>query len=147
MDEIIVRYLHFISIIFTASMLIMQNFFISKTLSISLLKKLSSIDLFYGIAAIMNLVTGLLLWLVVGKPEAFYSQNPIFYTKISIFIVIGLLSILPTLFFLKHRKTTNHEIHVPQNIMLYKRYELVLLLLLPLTAVCMAKGIGLGFLN
>jgi uncharacterized membrane protein len=44
-------------------------------------------------------VAGGLLWFTVGKDASFYSSNPIFHIKVTLFFIAGGLSIYPTLFF------------------------------------------------
>src|SRR5690606_32229078 len=96
----------------------------------------------YGLGAMITLSFGLLLWLVVGKPAAFYSSNPIFIAKVGLFVVVGLMSIYPTVFFMKNRNNTAAIITLPKTLLITKRLELLFLTVLPLLAVLMARGIG-----
>ena len=88
---------------------------------------------------------GLTLWFGgYGKPTEFYSQNPIFHLKLSLFVGIGLLSIYPTVFFIKNRKgLPDEKIRLPKSLFWMIRFELILLFLIPILAGMMAKGIGL----
>lgn len=108
------------------------------------LARLAKIDAIYGIAALTLLIAGLILWLAsVGKPAVFYSKNWIFHAKISLFITVGLLSVYPTVFFIKSRKgDPETTIKVPGAVFMCLRLELLLLLIIPLLAGLMAKGIG-----
>lgn len=138
MEEIAFRYLHFLGILALTSMLVAENILISKEVTCSGIKKLSVIDGLYGVSAGVTLVAGLVLWLYVGKPKEFYSGNFIFHIKIGLFFLIALLSIFPTVFFLKNRKKVDESIPVPGPVILIVRLQLVLLLALPLLAVLMA---------
>jgi putative membrane protein len=61
-----------------------------------------------------------------------------------LFVIIGLLSIYPTVFFIKKRKGNPTElVTIPKSIFLMIRLELVLVFTIPLLAGLMAKGIGL----
>lgn len=144
MEELVVRYFHFLGIICLASMLVCQNILLSKQLSGGQLRKLAVIDALYGVSALVILATGLSMWLFVGKPSEFYSQNMVFHIKFTLFLLVALLSIIPTIFFLKNRKTTESEKAVPSKIILFKRLELIVLIVIPLLAVLMARGIGLS---
>lgn len=144
MDEILVRFAHFIGIIVLASMLITENILVRKTLPQNTVQLLARVDGIYGVGAVITLIAGLLLWLAVGKPAPFYSGNPVFHFKLTIFVVVGIMSLVPTFFFAKHRKFEGVELIVPRHILIIKRIELVLLLMLPLLAVLMARGVGLG---
>jgi putative membrane protein len=87
---------------------------------------------------------GLTLWFSgVGKPAVYYSKNWIFHTKITSFLMVGLLSIYPTIFFIKNRKGNPEEVvAVPKSIFWMLRFELTLLLIIPLLAGLMARGVG-----
>jgi putative membrane protein len=144
MEEIWVRYAHFISIMVLTSTLLLENVLIAKTLSAASVRKLALIDGIYGLAAFCVAISGVLLWMSVGKPKEFYSTNPIFHTKLALFVLVAVLSVLPTIFFLKHRKTSQMEIVLPNYVITIKKLELVILIFIPLCAVMMARGIGLA---
>ena len=80
----------------------------------------------------------------IGKPAAFYSSNPVFHTKLTLFLIIGIVSIYPSVFLGKNRKgEQSEEVVIPSALVWSVRVELLLLLLLPLLATLMAKGIGI----
>ena len=142
--ELFLRYLHFISIFTIAGVLTAEHLLLKKRLTRKEIRKLSQIDAVYGLAALSLLAAGLTLWLGgVGKPTEFYSGNPVFHFKLTLFVLIGLLSIHPTVFFIKQSKgNPQEEIPIPQSIFWMLRIELLLLLIIPLLAGIMAKGIG-----
>jgi len=144
--EIILRYLHFISIFAIVGSLVSEHVLLKREMRRSELNQVARIDAVYGLAAITLLAAGLILWLgSIGKPAEFYSKNWIFQIKISFFIVIGLLSIYPTIFFIKNRKGNTDEIvKIPQTIFWMLRLELILVFIIPLLAGLMAKGTGLS---
>jgi len=144
MEELFIRYLHFVGLILLASMLVAENLLLAKSLDSPAVRKLAIIDGVYGFSAVITLGAGLLLWLGVGKPAEFYSANPLFHIKMTLFVLVALLSVYPTFFLLKHRNTTLAELSVPASVIRVKRVELVLLLVIPLLAVLMARGVGLG---
>lgn len=142
--EIILRYIHFISIFVIVSCLVSEHLLLKKELSRNSISRLARIDAVYGIAALTLLTAGLTLWLgSIGKPSVYYSKNWIFHTKISFFLLVGLLSIYPTIFFIKNRKGNPEElIQVPKAVFMMLRLELLILFIIPLLAGLMAKGIG-----
>ena len=142
--ELLIRYVHFIGIFSLSGMLISQNLLVAKQVNNGTLRKLIIADGIYGFSALIILVAGLSLWFWVGKPSSFYSGNPIFHAKLSIFVVVGLLSVIPTTFFIGNRKNNAALIDIPGYVILVKRLELCLLLLIPLFAVLMVRGIGLN---
>jgi putative membrane protein len=142
--EIFFRYLHFISIFAIVGSLVSEHLLLKRELSRAEIKRLSIVDAVYGIAVVILLIAGLTLWFGgVGKPAEFYSKNWIFHTKITLFVVIGLLSIYPTIFFIKNRKGDQQEIvSIPKSIFWMLRMELMLLFIMPLLAGLMARGVG-----
>ena len=142
--EILLRYIHFISIFAIVGSLVSEHLLLKKMLTRPEIGRLSRIDAVYGIAALSLLTAGLTLWLgSFGKPAQFYTKNWIFHTKITLFAVIGILSIYPTIFFIKNRKgNPDEKIEIPKSIFWMLRFELMLLFIIPLLAGLMAHGIG-----
>lgn len=143
--ELILRYFHFVSIFAIVGSLISEHLLLKPLLSRKEINRISRIDGIYGLAVLTLLAAGLTLWFGgFGKPTEFYSRNPVFHLKLSLFIGIGLLSIYPTVFFAKNRKGNQEEIlSVPKAIFWMIRLELLLAFLIPILAGLMAKGIGL----
>ncbi|MEQ9210339.1 MAG: DUF2214 family protein [Pseudomonadales bacterium] len=144
MTEILVRYAHFLGIIVFASLLVAEHILVKGKLSDQDLKRVLIIDAAYGVSALFVLIAGLTLWLWVGKPAEFYNANPVFHAKFGIFILMAIISIYPTCFYLKNRKMTGGFLEVPKAVVNAIRLESLLLVLIPLLAVFMAKGYGLG---
>lgn len=142
--EITLRYLHFISIFAIVGSLVSEHLLLKKELTRAEVTRLSRIDAVYGLAALTLLTVGLTLWLGgFGKPTVFYSKNWVFHLKITLFAIIGLLSIYPTVFFLKNRKGNQQDIvQIPKSIFWMLRFELLLLFIIPILAGLMAKGVG-----
>ncbi len=140
--DILIRYLHLFAVLVLAGTLIIENIAIAKTVGKEDIRQLLKVDAVYGLSAIIVLLCGLALWLWVGKPSAFYNSNPIFHAKLSLFVLVGLLSIYPTVFFMKQRKTDSDTIAVPAGVVRVLRIELALLAVIPLLAFLMARGIG-----
>jgi putative membrane protein len=142
--EIFLRYVHFLSILLIAGTLVAERVLLKPEMTRAELNKLSQVDLIYGLAALSLVGAGLTLWLgSIGKPAVFYTNNWIFITKISLFVVVGLLSIYPTIFFLKNRKGNASEVvTIPKIISGMVTFEIIILLILPLLAGLMARGIG-----
>jgi putative membrane protein len=142
--EITLRYLHFVCIFAIVGSLVSEHLLLKKELTRKEILRLSKIDAVYGLAAMLLLIVGGTLWLgAFGKPTEFYSQNWIFHTKLTLFIIIGLLSIYPTVFFIKNRKGDSAELIKTPNVIFWMlRVEIALLFVIPLLAGLMARGIG-----
>lgn len=142
MADVLVRYLHFIGIFCIVGSLVSEHLMLAPRLTRAQIRKLAIIDSVYGLGAILVLGAGFLLWFVVGKPASFYTQNWVFHFKVTLFVVMGLLSIYPTLFFRRNQKGDGDVVEVPKQVVMLIRLELLLLMLIPLLAVMMARGIG-----
>jgi putative membrane protein len=142
--EIILRYVHFISIFAIVASLISEHLLLKKELTRQELDRLSRIDAVYGIAAVVLVAVGVTLWLgSIGKPAVYYTKNWIFLTKLGLFSLVGILSIYPTVFFIKSRKGSSEEkVRIPTAIFWLLRIEILLLFVIPLLAGLMARGVG-----
>lgn len=144
MEDLYIRYIHFLGIILLSATLFYELTSFSRTLTNTQLKKLLWIDALLGISAVIVLISGGLLWGSFGKPSGFYTKNPIFHIKLTIFFLIAIISIFPTWFLLKNRKSTEAVISPPSYVLHIIKVEATLLIAIPLLAVLMARGIGLA---
>lgn len=140
MTEIFFRYLHFIGIMSLAATLVAQHLIISSEMTKQQLKKVTFLDLIYIISAVLTLIGGLALWLWVGKDASFYSTNWVFHLKLSIFVLIVLLAIYPTMFFRKSKNSTAEIIKLPKVIIMLIRMQLALIFIMPFIGALIAKG-------
>jgi putative membrane protein len=143
--EIILRYLHFICIFAIVGSLVSEHLLLKAQLTRKEIARIAIIDAIYGMAAVSLIVVGVTLWLgSFGKPSVYYTKNWVFHMKLTCFLLVGLLSIYPTVFFVKQRKGDPEEIvAIPKSIFWMLRFELTLLFIIPLLAGLMAHGIGL----
>src|SRR6202045_2619188 len=72
-------------------------------LTLSSARRLQVTDLVLGIAAGALLIIGLLRVFFFEKGADYYFHSHAFLTKLSLFVVVGLLSIIPTMEFLSWR--------------------------------------------
>lgn len=77
---------------------------IRQELSLASARRLQVTDLVLGIAAGALLVVGLLRVFFFEKGADYYFHSHAFLTKFSLFVVVGLLSIIPTVEFLSWRR-------------------------------------------
>ena len=76
----------------------MKNLFLERNCLISANKLYRWIiaDVVYGLAGVAILVTGILRVKYFGQGGDFYTGNPVFWIKVSLYILVGLLSLYPT---------------------------------------------------
>jgi len=112
-------------------------------LSSAMAGRIASIDLWYGILAAAVLVLGFCRAVFAAKGWGYYSHNAFFWAKLGTFAAVGLLSLPPTLSFMRWRKfalqPSDGDI---QRIRGYLHLELALFMLLPIFAAAMARGYG-----
>jgi putative membrane protein len=143
-----VAYLHYLSIFALFALLSIEHVLFKAPLDLSRARSLMLTDLAYGICAVLVLATGIARMLWFGKGTAYYMSNSLFHAKVGLFILVGVLSILPTLVFIKWRKTVKAgQVPEPsvQQVHLVTwsiRLELLALLFIPLLATLMARGYG-----
>jgi len=109
---------------------------------------LARADAFFGMISGLVLATGALRAVFGLKGWSFYAHNPAFWVKISLFALVGLLSIVPTKAFLRWRKAKreNAAFRVPEAEWQRSRrmvlVEMHLVALIPLAAVIMSRGLA-----
>jgi len=140
----IFRLLHLVAVFAFAGALVIENIAIKPDISGEDARNLAKVDAVCGLSALLLVVFGLTLWFGVGKPSSFYSANPIFAVKLGMVVLMGLLAVASAPFFRRHRHSEAETIAVPRYLQLALRFQLVLLLLIPLLAMLMARGIGLS---
>lgn len=143
--NIIVAYLHYLSLMLSFAALTLEALILKMELSLQDAWKIVIADVVYGISVVSLLATGVLRVLYFGKGRDYYLHNPFFYIKLSIFLVVGLLSIYPTISFIKWIKDLQQN-QAPQleelklNRLLWLiRGELIGFVLIPLLAATMAR--------
>ena len=146
--EIIVAYLHFVALIGTASLLVGEAVMCRPGLQGAALHRLKFVDIGYFSFAIAALLTGAMRVFWGAKGSAYYLANPVFHTKVGLFVAIALLSIMPTRRFIQWSKAARADAQfVPDALSLRSvrnvlRLELVVLAALPLLATLMAHGVS-----
>jgi putative membrane protein len=109
---------------------------------------LARIDLAYGLIAGAVLCFGLARVFWGARESGFYMENPVFWLKLGLFLLIALVSIRPTMTFIRWRRLARAGGGAPPatEIATTRRWVLLqagLLLALPIFAALMARGIGL----
>lgn len=144
----IFAYLHFLAAFGIVSTVFYVWLTFNRNLTYIEARNIQRCDRWYGIFAAVILVVGFLRVYRFEKGSDFYLSNPFFFVKVGLFIVIGLLSIYPTVKFLAWRKHTQQNMPPSisdkefSSISLVLNLELSLLLVLILAASLMAKGIS-----
>ena len=105
-------------------------------------------DIVYGIAGIALLISGIYRVIKFGQGSEFYTHNPIFWTKIVVFALVGSLSLYPTITYilwaipLSKGKLPDVNANLVARLRLIINIELFGFSLIPFFASLMARGIG-----
>lgn len=143
----IVAFIHFLAGFGVIAAVLIERVLLKQKLSPAEAKRLRLIDGVYGLSALLVLGVGFLRVFYFEKGSAFYFSNPMFHLKLSLFIVVGLLSIYPTVRFMKWKKLFkgNNILKLEdrefRNIKRILNIEIGLLVLLLFAASLMARGL------
>ena len=142
-------FLHFLAVFGVFATVFLQWQTMSPAPSRAEALRIQRCDRWYGMFALMLVVVGLLRVYYFEKGREFYFSNPFFNVKMTLFVLVGLLSIYPTVRFIKWRAQTRQgaapvvSADQHRRIMWVLRAELLLLLGAAICASLMARGIGL----
>ena len=144
----LVAYVHYLSFMICFGALIFER--ISLKASPNKKEAISMViaDVIYGIAGIALLISGIYRVIKFGQGADFYTQNPIFWTKIIIFALVGSLSLYPTVTYILWAIPLSKGNLPDVNANLVARLRLILNIelfgfsLIPFFATLMARGIG-----
>lgn len=116
-------------------------------MSADIVERLVRVDRIYGIAALTVLITGFLRIYLGMKGAGWYWTNWLLHLKITLFVLAALISLIPTMRFLRWRKNLRATGALPAAEEVRKVRKLVMLQahiipLIPLAAVFLARGFG-----
>jgi putative membrane protein len=116
---------------------------VRKGVDLATVAQVGRIDLMYGALAGLIIVVGFSRAIFAAKGWAYYSHNLFFHLKVGTFVVIGLLSIPPTLAYIRWRRSGA----APDDaqVAAARRWlwaEMILFAFLPAFAAAMARGYG-----
>ncbi len=145
--DVAAAWTHYIGFMVLFAALVAEHLLTKKPMTALEIRRVTIIDAIYGCAAIVVLVTGLLKVFRYGKGAEYYLGAWPFHAKFGIFIFVALLSLYPTIVFLKMRRKSvdlavGERLTVPPGIKHAIRLELIGILLIPLFAALLARGSG-----
>ncbi|GAA5072342.1 DUF2214 family protein [Lysobacter panacisoli] len=149
MTDFLLASLHHLLVFGLVSMLVAESVLLRGTVDHAVLKRLAGIDAGYGMTAMALIAAGICRIVFGIKGYDFYLHNPWFHAKIGAFVLVGLLSILPTVRFLRWRKAlAANPAYLPDAAEVAKlrgivRFELILVAAIFVLAAAMARHGGL----
>jgi putative membrane protein len=143
---VLMAFLHHVAAFALVAAIAVEFVLLKGELTLWSARRLQVTDMVLGIAAGVLLVVGLARVVWFEKGAAYYFANHAFLTKLTLFIVVGLLSIVPTLEFLAWRKAVQGG-QVPvvaaaklKRVRMIVHIELAAIVGIVLCAAIMAKG-------
>lgn len=141
-------YLHYLAIFLLFAFLTVQAIVLKGALDGRAVRLLGRMDLWYAGSAVAALVTGFLRAGLGAKGGDFYFSAWPIYVKIGLFLGVALMSIKPTLTFIRWRRAAAHDpawtVPAAEHAAIRKLVmaEVHLAALIPLLAVVMSRGLG-----
>jgi len=139
-------FLHHLAAFALVAMLAVELVLLRQPITAENAKRLGAIDAVLGASAGILLVVGLLRVFFFEKGWEYYFSSHAFLTKLALFVVIGLASIVPTMEFLRWRKAVKAgqapaaDPKKVQTIRKIVHWELVGVVLILACAAMMARG-------
>ena len=146
--DAVLAYLHFMSIFVLFAYMVVETVMLRGTLDAERIRRLGRVDIIYFGAAMAVLATGFLRAIFGMKGADYYFSWWPIYAKLGTFVVIGVISVIPTLAYIRWRRMLERDPawKVPAGEQKKMRrivmIQLHLAALIPVFAVIMARGIG-----
>ena len=144
----IMAFLHHLIAFTLVATLFYEWLLIRKPITIEHAQSLITTDRIYGISAILLLIIGGLRLFYFEKGSQYYFHSAPFIIKLILFAAVGILSIYPTITFLRWQKTLNQQqtpvinektLHMLQRLIII---EVICITGILRSAAMAAKGIG-----
>jgi len=142
-------FLHHVAAFTLVAALAVEFVLVRDELTVKRARQIQFADLVFGVSAGVVLVVGLLRVFYFEKGATYYFHSIPFIVKISLFAIVGVLSIYPTVEFLSWRNTvkqgqapivSDRKMRLIRSVI---HWELAGTVLLILCAALMARGVGL----
>lgn len=105
MSTAFVAFLHHLFAFTLVASLVYEFVAFRKGMTLEEARRIQRVDLAYGISAGLLLVVGLLRVFLFEKGLNFYLNNPFFWVKMGAFVLVALISIDPTIRYLRWNRT------------------------------------------
>ena len=148
LNDAILAWAHFVLAFLLVGVLVAEAFILRLPVDARVARLLARIDVFYGGSAVLLILVGVARVIWGAKGWAYYEGQPFFWAKMATFALLGLISILPTMTFLRWRReaAARDAFLAPEaEVKRTRRYvmgEVHLIAVLLLFAVLMARAIG-----
>ena len=141
-------FLHHAAAFLLVAVVMVELVLMRSEITVATARTLLRMDSVYGVSAVLLLIFGFIRVFYTEKGAGYYFHSGPFLAKLTLFIIVGLLSIVPTVKFLGWRKAVQAgqapalDDATRRRIRMIIHTELTLLFLIMLCAALMARGIG-----
>jgi putative membrane protein len=146
--DLLLAILHHLLAFSLAAILAAEAVLVWRQPSHDVVKRLASVDLAFGILAVLIIIIGTGRVFFGLKGWQFYVDNPVFWAKMGAFLMVWLFSIRPTMRFLKWSRAASadpaYEVPAAEWAAVRRsiRWEIFFFALIPVFAAAMARGYG-----
>jgi putative membrane protein len=140
---------HHILIFAIAAVLAFEVGVVRQDLTAVDIRRVARVDAWYGILAALIVVVGFVRAIYAAKGWAYYSVNHFFWAKIIAFAIVGLLSVPPTIAYIRWRNALKKDaafLPTASAVASVRRFlwmEVVVFAFIPIFAAAMARGYGM----
>jgi putative membrane protein len=140
-------WLHYLGIMFLAAALVAEHLLFVPRPERAIARKIVTVDMIYGVSLLVVFLTGIGRLFHGGKGVLFYMQNGAYHTKFTLFVVMAVVWLYPAFKFFGWRRQLRAgqapvmDAATAKRVLMAIRVQLLILVLLPLLAAMMARGI------
>lgn len=147
LTESLLAYAHFVAILTLVVFLTSEAALCRpEWINAAVVRRLARVDIIYMGAAMAVLATGFARTYWGAKGFEWYWHQPLLHVKVTLFVIVGLISIAPTRAFIRWRKALDASGALPAEAEVRKVRKLIMVqahivMLIPLAAVLLARGV------
>lgn len=141
--------LHHLAVFALAAIIAFELALTARAVDDAAILRLARVDAWYGVVAAIVLAVGAARVAFGAKGPAYYMENSFFWTKMGLFLAVGLLSIAPTLRYLAWRRRLRSDPAFTPDVAALRAVrralwaEVALFAGIPVAAAAMARGYGM----
>lgn len=119
-STVILPWIHYVAIVTLSGAIFAKLYLMKLPASSDIVRLLPRIDRLEGISAVIVFITGLARVWHGAKPAEFYWQNGLFHGVVGLFVLAALLSLIPTVRFMRWKRALEADGALPDALTLRK---------------------------
>ncbi len=145
MESALLAWAHYVGFTVLFSAMVAQHLLFDDLAPAALARRLTVLHYILLGSLVLVLLTGLAKVGGAAGGASYYMKNGVFHAKLSVFALVALVSVWPTIHFLRGQRLMRQgaaQVTYPRKIRVALRVQMVGLLLILLLAAMLARGIG-----